>query len=212
MGTLGDGRRYFQLAGANMLLMTTRPGAPQTATLKAVKQAALRSMKGGMFTSMLKGDLGIQGASSKRMKRFLQRLITRIVRALTIIAIGVMAIACVGVANLVIAAIHTRRFELGLLRSIGAGRWQIMRLVLAEISMLCLVAWGLGTAVGLQLAYMATQIDRTFLRIPSKYLISYSGIGWAFAATAALAVVASAGPAWRAARASQRALLAAGRA
>ncbi len=91
---------------------------------------------------------GFQSASSVELKAGLKSLITRVVDSLSVIAFGALLIASLGVANMVIASVHARRFEFGVLRAIGAARGQLIRLVLAEVTLIGLVAGVLGAARG----------------------------------------------------------------
>ncbi|MEO1130430.1 MAG: FtsX-like permease family protein [Planctomycetota bacterium] len=74
-------------------------------------------------------------------------------RIATIVAIGAMLIGCFGVANVLIAGIDARRYEFGVLRSVGAGRGLLARLLFAEVVLVALTACVLGTGLGLQGAW-----------------------------------------------------------
>ena len=64
------------------------------------------------------------------------------------VAYAAMAVASLGVTNTVMAGIRTRRWQFGVLRSIGVTRSQLLRLVLSEASLLGIVACVMGLAAG----------------------------------------------------------------
>ncbi len=75
------------------------------------------------------------------------------------VAIFAMAVACLGVANLIIAGVQARRFEFGVLRAVGASRSLLTRLVLAEALVVALTACILGSLMGVQGAFGGTRLN-----------------------------------------------------
>ncbi|MCA9282279.1 MAG: FtsX-like permease family protein [Phycisphaeraceae bacterium] len=71
------------------------------------------------------------------------------IRIAIIVAIGAMVLGALGVANVVIAGIDARRFELGVFRSIGATPATLARLVICEILIVAIAACVLGTLMGI---------------------------------------------------------------
>ena len=87
------------------------------------------------------------------------------------IAGGVLLIVCANVANLLIARGAARQRELALRAAVGAGRWQIARLLLVE-SLVLAVA---GAAAGLVLATWGADVLLRFFEQPDVPLAITSG-------------------------------------
>jgi putative ABC transport system permease protein len=205
MGSIGDAQKYFRLRDVNLMLLNVAPSAATPAAM-------------GRLRAQLQEE-GYQSASSVDLKANLNLVIGRVVGAMSLIATGALAVASLGVANMVIASVHARRYEFGVLRAIGAGRWQLIRLVLAEVSLIGGVAGVLGAAAGLELAYCFTLVDRVvgvptrFLALDARAAALQAGefVLVAILLTTILAWLASLWPATRGAFVAQRSVLASGR-
>lgn len=205
MGSVADGRKYFRLRNINLMLLNVRPPANDPLVMGRLREQLQEEQ--------------YQSASSVDLKTNLNLLISRVVGAMSLIAVGALVVASLGVANMVIASVHARRYEFGVLRAIGAGRWQLIRLVLAEVSLIGVVAGILGTAAGLELAYSFTLVDRTvgfpthFLSLNAAEAVQYMVFFLVLSVvlTTLLAWLASLWPAARGAFSAQRTLLASGR-
>lgn len=174
----------------------------------------LCNLKKGVDGAAIKRDFtrqGLQVTSVVEMKKHIEGMVARIVSILSLVAIIGMAAASLGVSNMVVASLHARRYELGVLRAIGAGRGQLLRLIIAEIALVALTASVLGCITGMHYVFMGTRLDRIFLGFPTEFMISPGPMLLASGITMVLAWLASLWPAWRAVSTAQRAILAAGR-
>jgi predicted permease len=114
---------------------------------------------------------------------------------------GVLVIACVNVANLVLARAAARTREVALRTAIGATRWQVMRQLLLEV----LVLAGAGAAVGLGLAQLGILLfNRAIVDTQPPFWIDIriDGMVLLFVTAAALvaALVSGIVPAFRSSR------------
>jgi len=67
--------------------------------------------------------------------------------------------AALGVVNTTMISVNERRTELGLLRAVGATRWQVMRVVAGEAALMGLIGGGLGLVAGLGLAVIFATVN-----------------------------------------------------
>lgn len=112
---------------------------------------------------------------------------------LSTVAIGAMGVACFGVANLIIAEVHARRYEMGVLRACGATRGQLVRLICGQALLIAITACVLGTLLGLQAAWGGRETNRQLAGIDLPTVWPVIPIVFSWVVAIALAV-ASAGP------------------
>lgn len=212
LGTLHEAKAWFGVPGCNMVMLNVRKQAKAMQVIVAVKKFLSKSTAPSMLGSILGlGALQLHGTSVRQMKRHLNRFITDVMRALSAAAIGVMLVGAIGAAILIAAAIRQRRYEFGILRAVGATRWQILRLVIAQMSILVIVGIVIGAVLGIYIAFMATRVDHRMVGFDSRFVISWGSILWGALITAGLATALTAGPAMGASRAGIRALVSEGR-
>ena len=117
----------------------------------------------------------------------------------------VLLIACVNVANLLIARATARARDVAVRTALGATRWQLTRPLLAE----SLVLSAAGTILGVLAAYWGVSVIRVLLP-PSLPRLSQVGINLRVllaAAGASIAVALAVTPVWQSRRASLAAAL-----
>ena len=117
-------------------------------------------------------------------------------------AVGfILLIACVNVANLLLARSSTRQKEVAVRGSLGASHWQVFRQFLVESLTLALIGGVLGTALGMVMMkiFMAALPQYT---LPSEadVRLSVPVLLFTFAATLLSGVLFGCAPAWQASR------------
>ena len=155
---------------------------------------------------------GMRAGDVRQIKYRIEQTFYRLLLLVSTVAFAAMGVAALGVTNTVMASIRTRRWILGILRSMGVTRGQLLRLVLAEAILLGLVGCALGIAAGLEMAINAEAVQVAItgykppLQIPWNYVLIGSGI------IVTVALLASLWPAVWVARTEPLELLQAGRA
>jgi putative ABC transport system permease protein len=160
-------------------------------------------------------DLGVMGmkvGDVRHIKAEIQHGLGNLLRLVSTVALGAMAVASLGVTNTVMASIRTRRWQFGVLRSIGVTRSQLLRIVLGEALVLGGIACGMGLLAGGELVLNARASYRLFigfsppLQIPWGMILVGSGV------VITVSLLASVVPALSVSRAEPLSLLQAGRA
>lgn len=165
----------------------------------------------GEAIDIIRRDLfayGIMDAGSGRaIKEQLRFVLGGAIGASTIVGVCAMIVACFGVANLIAAGIEARRFELGVLRSIGAQRGLLLRMVVGEALIIALVACILGTAMGYQGAWAGRRMNEMImgLELKAHLPIVGTGLGWVLVTLITIGAALPAG--YLVMRTSPRALL-----
>ncbi len=197
MGSQDDAQKYFNVKGNKIVLANTVRGTSSDTVERIIRPR---------FTAN-----GFESVSSVAMKEGITTIVSRVIDALSLIALSTLLIASLGVANMVIASTHARRYEFGVLRAIGAGRGQLVRIVLAEITIVALSAGMLGSLAGLHYVFMSTRVDRAMIGLTTPFVVALAPMAIAIGITLILGWLAAFVPALRAALSAQRTLLASGR-
>jgi len=131
--------------------------------------------------------------SGRQIRAQIETVFASTLVVLSTVAIGAMGVACFGVANLIIAEVHARRYEMGVLRACGATRGQLVRLICGQALLIAITACVLGTLLGLQAAWGGRETNRQLagIDLPTVWPIVPIVFSWAVAIVLA---VAAAGP------------------
>lgn len=150
----------------------------------------------------------INAGSGREIKETLVGFMKTTIRVTTAVAIFTMFVCCFGVANLVIAGVHARRYEFGVLRALGAQAGLLTRLVLAEAIVIAIAACIIGTCLGLQGVYGGMTLDRIIWGIALSLRPPWIAIGAGCLVVTAICLAAAAPTAVSVGKRSPRELLA----
>lgn len=193
-GSRADLKRYFGTDAISLIQIGLKDGVDDAEAVKRI-EAAL-------------DQPGYVVGSGKMVKEKMNLFARSIMRVANVIAIGAMLIGCAGVASVVIAGVDARRFEFGVLRSVGAERALLGRLVVGEVLLIALGACVLGTALGLQSAWATMRVYAMLTAMPFAPRPPWAliGLGWLLLIGLVLGSVAPV--VWRLLRMRTRELLA----
>jgi putative ABC transport system permease protein len=197
-GSIADAQKYFGVKRFILFAANLDANADRDVVVKNVQNS-------------LKSE-GMRAGDVRKIKNNIETSFKDFLLLISTVAFAAMGVASLGVTNTIMASVRTRRWQFGILRSIGVTRSQLLRLVLAEAILLGLVGCALGLPAGLELAVDAQSIQASLigysppLAIPWNFLILGSGL------IILVSVLASLWPAALVARTPTLDLLQAGRA
>ena len=197
-GTIADAKEDFGVDEVFLLAANLNYFVKRDEVLKAVQDKV--------------GRLGMQAYDIRQIKFAIQQMFRNLLMLVSTVAFSAMAVASLGVTNTIMASIRSRRWQFGILRSIGVTRSQLLRLVLAEAILLGIVGCALGVAAGFVAAVNARGLSHTLIGYAPPMVVPW-GIIWIGVGTVmGIALLASLWPAVSVARSEPLTLLQAGRA
>ena len=194
-GARKDLKEKFLTESINLIQVGLKPDADDA---QAVAQMRTQLADAGLL------DAG----SGRKIKRDIAAVIGASLVVVSALAIFVMVVASFGVANIIVASIHSRRFEFGVLRAVGATRGLILRLVVGEALVMAITAIILGTGLGIQGIASGQRLDELLMGIELTVRPPMGPISIGWACVVIVTVGAALPPAIAAARARPRELLA----
>jgi len=197
-GTIADAQQYFGLTKFMLFAANLDAGADKEEVLKKV-QIALKSE-------------GMRGGDVRKIKNQIESDLKNFILLISTVAFAAMGVAALGVTNTIMASIRTRRWQFGILRSIGVTRSQLLRLVIAEAILLGMVACVMGIPAGLLLGIDAEAVQTALIGYAPALVIPWSFLWFGAGLVLTVSVVASLWPALWVARTETLELLQAGRA
>ncbi|MHC4990321.1 MAG: ABC transporter permease [Planctomycetota bacterium] len=99
---------------------------------------------------------GVKFLSARWIRGTIDQIAQATLTIESVIAFCALLLASLGVGNVILANIQARRFEYGVMRAVGASRSILLRLILAEASLLALAGAVTGATLGMHLATIST--------------------------------------------------------
>lgn len=191
-GTREDAKRYFGIEAPNLALLSLREDTSDEEAIRQLTQAAP----------------GSRAATSRAIRRGMRSALDRLTVIGSAVAIGSLLLGCVGVGNLIVAEVTSRRFEFGVLRAIGAPRSLLGRLVAGQTLIVGLVGCAAGTMLGTEFALVERGLHQRLVGVTYPLHLAWDVIAWGTLVVLAAALLAALPTIWRLMRYPPRALLA----
>lgn len=195
-GTQDDGFFFLPLGRAQQLFK--KPGKLTAVGVQLENLANLPQVK-----SRLETLPDVYVVTSEQISQEIMRFVGGTKTLMAAVLIVALLVSAVGVLNTVLMATVERKAEFGYLRCIGAGRGDILRIVLLETLAVCVVGGLGGIFIGSVFASGIEQWMRPFLPYaPSGQLVRPEAgvVGASLAVMVVLGLLAGLYPAWRASR------------
>jgi putative ABC transport system permease protein len=197
-GSLADARNDFGLEGAYLFAANLETGLQKEELTRRI-------------SSTLAG-IGFAAYDVRQIKYEIQLGFQRMLLLVSTIAFAAMAVASLGVTNTIMASVRTRRWQFGILRSVGFTRDGLMRLVLAEAVLIGIVGCVLGLAAGFEMSVDAKELWGMVIGFRPPTQVPWEMVIIGVTVVMTISVVASLFPALTVARAEPLELLQSGRA
>lgn len=197
-GSLEDARNDFDLTGAYLFAADLKPGLDKQVLVERINSALAAK--------------GFAAYDIRQIKYEITLGFQRMLLLVSTIAFAAMAVASLGVTNTIMASVRSRRWQFGILRSVGVTRDGLLRLVLAEAALLGIVGVGLGLAAGFEMAVDAKQLWGMILGFKPPTQVPWEMVLIGVTVIMTISLTASLFPALSVARAEPLELLQSGRA
>lgn len=123
---------------------------------------------------------GVQFKSGREITGTINKIAGAMLTVQSTVAFAALVLASFAVGNVILANIHARRFEYGVLRAVGAQRGLIARLICGEAALLALTGALTGSLMGLHLAWVSARFYRDLAGLPVQLVVPVipAAVGW----------------------------------
>ncbi|MCK6486218.1 MAG: ABC transporter permease [Phycisphaerae bacterium] len=165
--------------------------APVTDEIEEAIVARVRKHLGG-------GDLAF--ATAAQLKRQIDDNLNNVTLLLGVVPLVGLLVAALGVGNLMMANVESRRREIAVLRALGTTRGLVLRMILGEAVILGVLGAVLGVGLGFQLAHTSNTLTEQLSGFRPVWTAPWLMLSAGAALAVGLCILAGWIPAWRASR------------
>ncbi len=197
-GTLEDAKEDFGVDSYHLITANLDPHEDKEKLLGRLEKTA-------NVYGMKLGDV-------RQIKEQIVGSFRKLLLLVSTVALAAMAVASLGVTNTVIASVRSRQWQFGILRSIGLTRGELLRLVIAEATLIGLIGVSMGLVAGMEMSADAHRIGVLSVGYNPPTVVPWGMLALGTLIVMGLSILASFWPAWSTARTEPLQLLQAGRA
>lgn len=157
---------------------------------------------------IIKQNLGpVHFGSGRRVKEYIFNIASAMMKLASLAAFAAMAVASLGMANVMAANIAVRYYEYGVLRASGATQNLIWRLIMSEAVLIAITAGIIGMGLGLNDAVNATHLYKIMIGVIATIKFPIVPVIYGCSGLIILAMLAAVIPTYRLVRSSPSRLL-----
>jgi len=186
-GSWADMRRYFRVDDASTMLIKVDPEASIDSVSNQID---------GLYGKRYQLSL----ESNQSIKQRALGLLNQAFSMFDVLGIIAVMVAALGVVNTVTISVIERTREIGMLRSIGMTRWQIVMMVLAEAGLLGIIGGILGLTFGVLLTRIFLESMKAMAGYSIALIIPFKAVATAVIVALVVSQLAALLPAMKAAR------------
>lgn len=183
---------FLNVYGSKRSLLISITSTNETTYQAAIDEARVVMRARRKLSPNEKDNFGVLTPSA------VNNLREKIFGTIQVAAVGVTSIALVVgaivIMNIMLVSVTERTREIGIRKSLGARRWDIMKQFLAESTILSLF----GGAIGVFIAYLLSLLVSTLTPIPTS--LPLFAVFLALGVSGGIGIISGAYPAWRASR------------